>query len=66
MSRPNSAQQNTLTSEDINKLLYANAELLCAIQQESNQRKNKNFINSNMASLICELERNLMLICNSV
>lgn len=55
-----------LTNDAINELLFANEQLLCEIAAESNQRKNKNFMNASMASMLCELERNLVKLCRSV
>lgn len=44
-------------------MLQENSELLCRIVAEANQRKNKNFMNSQLASMICQLERNLIEVC---
>lgn len=55
-----------MSTEEIDRLLEVNAELLCSIQQEANQRKNKNFVTANMANMICEYERNLMKLCINI
>lgn len=59
-------ERQPLSSEEVTRLLEVNTELLCAIQQEANQRKNKNLINASMASLIYEYERNLMRLCSNL
>ena len=54
-----------MESKEIDEMLLRNEVLIRRIIQEGNTRKNKNLLNSSMASLINDLERNLITLCRN-
>ena len=59
MSHSNAHSKET-KSEEVDRLLAENAELLAEINMEGKMRKNKNLINTRLALLIQKFERNLI------